>query len=649
MLKGARMGKRTPRVRKMFVAVVVAVVIGVVMSLSWMSGVGGGSGHSTTSVVKVEEMPREEVRHSSTPPPPSPSPDVKIDNPRHINIAQSCNRHTTCSECLSDMFCHWCAIPPNFDVSKASGTCLPTGDTTCLDSEDRSCPAILNTPLPSNLRVIHVGIQKGGPEALIQLHLALIYWGFKSTLDTRKNKQGGNIKSHFRINYEAELKRSPPLRWFDSYDQWLTTGEPEDVFVETETWACKPGMLFSQGKGRQLQWHLTVWKKKNRDACTIAAHTHYIAHDYMEISDRAILYPYISPHIHKLSQKQSTIDTKKENLILYDADAGLSDSDFTNLGIPGLKLAVAKGLKPEQLYEKYAKAKLCIDMRLPGAERFVYEAALFGCPIVTDDTLNGGDNLDLPLKPQYRLPTGDTKRLGILAKDILTNFDDHSHNFSELKDFVNSQRVRFLRQVRRYFSDNAHIIATCSNDDNIEHLIQFLLTHIFIIPFATIEIVCCKKDLYSHPIFEDLRERTLLAGVHFRKTDSCAVNEDYPEVTHPKRMEYVLAYKGLKLVPAVLDVVAVLSTQLTIVSEAVGLLLSQDALFSKSSKFASIRNCWSSCPSVASVSKDFIYRSDIVVPLVGTPSRTIIDFMCKHPVYVNASKQSLVTPEGRCS
>ena len=647
MLKVTKMGKKGPRVRVLFMAVVVVVVIGVMLSMSGVREVMSETHVATSSHVLTLPPPLSPPPLSSPPPPPPPPVTSRVSK-----TSSKCSELKTCAECLSNIQCRWCAIKKDFDVSIASGECQSTSDTSdCLDSETTSCPAILNTKLPSNFRVIHVGIQKGGPEALIQLHLSLIYWGFSSTLDTRRNKQGGSIKSFFRINYEHELKRSPPLRWFDSYDKWLTTGMPEDVFIETETWACKPDFVYSKGKGRQLQWHLTVWKKKNREACTIAAHTHYIAHDYMEISDKAILYPYISPHIHKLAEKNSKSEISKENLILYDADAGITDADFakTAATVRNLKFAVAAGLKPEQLYDKYAKAKVCIDMKLPGAERFVYEAALFGCPIVTDDTLNGKDNFDLPLMPQYRLPSGDVGRLNDIATDIILNFDSHKKNFGELKKFVSSQRVVFLRQVRKYFSDNVHIIATCSEQDGITQLIQFLLSHILIIPFATIEIICCHHDLFSHQIISDLRERTLLSAVHFRKSDVCD-HKIFPEPTYSQRMKYTLGYKGLNYVPNALDLVSILSTQMTVrgsdkITFTVG---SNDVLFTTSSHFSNIQRCWSSCESVIKLTQQSMYRSDLTFPLIDVSPGEALDFLCKHPVYANASRLLLLPVSSRC-
>ena len=601
---------------------------------------------STALVTTATEAP-------STPPPP-------------------CAAHRSCGNCLTQSGCYWCANADSFEVDQSSGRCIdsstPSFAVTCEDIEDNSCPFILSenykANTAANFRVIHVGIQKGGPEALIQMHLALLFWGFRTTLDTRKNKQGMEIKPFFKKAYSTELARSPELRWFGSYDEWLTTGKPEDVFIETETWKCRQNLQYFQGKGRQLQWHLTVWKKNNREDCTISAHTHYIAKDYMHISTRAVMYPYISPHIHKLSSAAVLKDPSfkdKENLVMYDADAGLTEKDFVLKGAVSFTTRIAQGLKPEVLYALYAKAKVCIDMKMPGAERFVYEAALFGCCIITDRDGNGADDLDLPIPARFKIAPGDMVTLNKRVQEILGSFEEVSKEFAPLRRFVTSQRVSFLRQVRRYYSDNIHIVGFMGEGRTEGELLSFVLSHVLSTPFATVEVVQCagQEVKLNAGTFRTLRERTLLAAVKFT-TAQCTGDAELAAgyaLPFPGRVSHVLAYTDIRYVPSLEDLVAVLSTELDSQHEAshgdkTALSLGPHILFAFSKHFAYVWKCWlhGSCRNVHPTTADTMYKSQVSPLIASMQSSDLMptEFLCQHPVYANKSVQTLLPTKVRC-
>ncbi|KAJ9451910.1 putative transmembrane protein [Diplonema papillatum] len=604
-----------------------------------------------------------------------------------------CSVLKSCAGCLASEPCVWCANTHAGDVRRAAGFCVAAAgaeERACPDVESRACPAVLlhpNGQLPTNFRVIHVGIQKGGPEALVQMHLALLFWGFRTTLDTRRNKQGGQIKSFFRSSYRRELEGAPDLRWFDSYDGWLASGMAEDVFIETETWPCKNDMPYHRGMGRQVQWHLTVWPKKAREACTVAAHTHFIAKEYMAVSVRSVMYPYISPHIHELSDKNDRSPLKKEDLVLYDADSGLTDKDFAQ-SPTRFRAVMAKGLKPEHLYDLYARAKVCIDLRLPGAERFVYESSLFGCCVVVDDDQNGSDEVDLPIPGRFRVPAGDKAALNDRIQEVLKRHGEVTREFAPLRTFVQSQRVTFLRQVRRYFSDNVHIVTAVpapsfaqsgSAAPRVGDVVLFVLAHVLSLPFATLDVILCPAahaSLLSHPTVALLRSLTLLASVKFTSLApthaSCtsaapasnlgseASAREILQTYQPpvSAMQYVLAYASVTGFPVDQDLISVLATQaVSANASAVSLGDNDSAVFSLASRWPAVRSCTSwgaSCPGTVGTSP--MYRRVLQGgPLVGfTHSRTAAgsfpkSFLCQHPVYANASVQRFLPEIARCT
>ena len=467
----------------------------------------------------------------------------------------------------------------------------------CADMEQFACPAVLHTHIPTKHRVLHVAIRKGGPEALVQLHLALNDWGFNTTLDTRKSKKekGGPVVPFFMESYRDEFARAPPLRWSANYDHWHESSEAGDLLIGTETWGCRSTFkntlmpplpnaagqfsvtsLFPTTGIRQMQWHLTVWPRRDRSACTIVGHTDYVTFDYMHQSRRALLFPYISPHILRLaaathlgrdgdagrtSQQaagqhngrrrgsanelsaaeqeailapQYSLAARKEPLVLFDSDTKLTNDDLK--GSTEHDTKIATGYAPQQLYALYAKAKAGVDLRLPGGERFIYEASLFDVCVIVDSSLNGGNQWDFPIPDSFKpslgevsYGTGGSKVALVAAVDkcvrehasLFPAVPGAPQPFNDVKRHVLLQRPRFYRHVRRYFSNSVRIVTYSANLPT-NKVIAFVLAALTQIPLAVVDVLfptsSSLKTFLSegHDMLKQMGEDSLLAAVAFR-------------------------------------------------------------------------------------------------------------------------------------
>lgn len=521
-----------------------------------------------TERIRVQELPL--VSSASVNSPPADS---------------ECSSRKGCVSCLvqsGSARCIWCAssrqcvpAPSTVYVTQGSNPKLPVSlhqslidlsfvdahvsasTESCPDVEFMSCPAVLHTPIPQTFRVIHVAIRKGGPEALVQLHLALNHWGFNTTLDTRhsKKQKGGPVVPFFREMYAEEFARAPKLRWEKNYDSWIQSAREGDVLIATETWSCFNDIEFFQRRGaRQMQWHLTVWPKKARDACTIASHTNYIAQHYMQQSTRSLMFPYISPHIvqfgltgtavktskdrlfldsqdllRNLNGKEKNWRTNKRQTVMYDGDVLLKDSDLkplrssaaasfglTPADLKDYSVRKATGFTPVELYTLYGETKAGIDLKLPGAERFIYEASLFDVCIIVDKTANGMDEQDLPIPDRFRVAPDNMDALHERIAECLSNYDKVIEEFTPLKEHVLSQRTNFHRHVRRYYSNSIHIVTYVQSTKAAdEYLFDFLLSTMLQLPFAVIEVVYPRELFHSAEALLSTGQRKLLMEHNF--------------------------------------------------------------------------------------------------------------------------------------
>jgi hypothetical protein len=441
----------------------------------------------------------------------------------HVSIRSAtsiCASHHDCLSCAShaQSNCLWCASDRSC-YEKSSSSALH-----CLDQEFGFCSLIFLEPNPIRWRVIYVGKRSGGPEALIQLHLGLLHWGFNSTLETRKRQVGRSLLPFFRDAYLSEFEKFG-LHFVKNLDyaSFLASGVRGDTFLLTETWPCTIELNFSSaGRGvRQFQFHLTAQDRAHTynvshfyipnafpEACAVFAHTHYMTHRFLKISSKSTLVPYVTPRIVNLAtswrqKHQSSPDTlrlQRKNVILYDGDAG-----FDELRIePPYRsmLRKAASIKPEVLYKLFEQTLLVIDFQMPGAERLVLEASLFDAIVVVDSQLNGEDSVDFPLPSKFRVGPKDYTAVNRLIKEIVEARGTPAHvglvaSMQNFRDMVQSQKVEFLKSVRRFFSDSVHLQLEYSRCRTLQHCLDLTVNFLVFAPASTVTIHVDDENLHS--------------------------------------------------------------------------------------------------------------------------------------------------------
>lgn len=396
----------------------------------------------------------------------------------------------------------------------------------CGDVENTStgCSSAFLFAMPANHRVIYVGKRSGGPEALVQLHLALLHWNFTSTLETRRRQVGKSLLPYFREVYAKEFVRfGVRMHKNADYKEFLASAASNDLIILTETWPCRRDVRFDRNSGaRQLQYHLTAQDRKFTydvshyyipdaypEECTALTHTHFMTNTYMNQSPKATLYPYVSPNIAAASQQKFLVSVDSQmparTVILYDGDAAFDPLQIK----PEFRqyLVKAASINPHRLHKLFEVVLCVIDFGMPGAERLVLEASLFGAIVVISDELNGADQLDFPIPERFRLHGRDYDRINIIIAELITlRANGHLHKvvaeFDRFRAFVRGQQVQFLRSVRKYFSDSVHF--ELRGGDSTCHLIASIFAHI---PLATVAV-----------LFEDAAALTSFKAKHYEFT-----------------------------------------------------------------------------------------------------------------------------------
>jgi hypothetical protein len=104
----------------------------------------------------------------------------------------------------------------------------------------------------------------------------------------------------------------------------------------------------------------------------------------------------------------------KENLIIIDNDNSNNDVTLESVQsglalVPGMpsdvKVVFLHGFTRAEVIDLYKRAKLVIDLYVPGAERIVLESVLFNCMVAVAVNGNARETTDFPIPVKARLPS----------------------------------------------------------------------------------------------------------------------------------------------------------------------------------------------------------------------------------------------------
>ena len=300
-------------------------------------------------------------------------------------------------------------------IPKASRT-LQTADigaTKGLRHQAMKQNLVLHPSLYSKGRIIihHPGqFPHGGPAAMNYLHCALVTAGFNSFMfipipSVIPANCTRSIDSNFEVTAH-DLVIIAEVHYSGSVGNWRSAGARVVIYM--------------------LGLHAPILDQYHTDVIWAPSSTYtrdlYLATGKQVLFSPLQQYTY-DAHAEDLkavnaSSKYSYIYSavkSKENLVLID-----NDSKFPE----GVRVALSKlPLRPPVTFQElvnipfrevpswYRRAKVVIDLGLPGVERINNEGALFDAIVLVGDILNGMDPTDFPIPHQFKLDTRSERQM----------------------------------------------------------------------------------------------------------------------------------------------------------------------------------------------------------------------------------------------
>ena len=222
-------------------------------------------------------------------------------------------------------------------------------------------------PVSSSMIYIHTyaSVNTGGPEALVQLALAL---------SLHKNVTIFPVKIHPHFVHEY-----PAIVQLPQYHPGKANSEDIVILPEVET--CR-----RFGSARVFIWLLSYKIKQSRHSCMNIAHNSFIGRYFGNIP---VIRPYITPSTVKFCRRARNV-RRNRSTVLIDND---SPQAFSQYG------TIVKGYSRSHLMHMLANARYIVDWNFVGSERMPIEGLLCGAYVLTSTEAKNcalGDDFHFP-------------------------------------------------------------------------------------------------------------------------------------------------------------------------------------------------------------------------------------------------------------
>jgi len=251
----------------------------------------------------------------------------------------------------------------------------------------------------------------GGPEALVQLYLALQDAGLKPF-------HVGDP----HINHKSYLQEERKLE--------LAELQPGDKILVPEITCCpclrkqlKPGV-------RILMWLLADHNVDGDDDCERVSHADFLLSKGGPRLPHSMIIPYLTPGIVDGAQSMAGLTTEGEfhdldKMMRGKEDLIIVDDDAYTIVLPYLEHLNAKvvkisGMNHQQLNVLNLRSKVVIDWCMRGLERAPLEASLFGAVLITNRCGAGASDVDIPISPHHK--AANESDLGVVVRNVLADY-----------------------------------------------------------------------------------------------------------------------------------------------------------------------------------------------------------------------------------
>lgn len=152
--------------------------------------------------------------------------------------------------------------------------------------------------------------------------------------------------------------------------------------------------------------------------------------------------------------KQLISAEKKKDIILYNPKKGKKEIDSIKKQCLQYEWIPIRGMKPEEVADIMAKAKLYIDFGYnPGRDRMLRESALMKCVIISG--IGGSskyqEDLNIPEKYKFKYSTFEISNIVAKIEEVIKNYNTCILDFNQYRQEIVEEEENFEKQLKKVF------------------------------------------------------------------------------------------------------------------------------------------------------------------------------------------------------
>ena len=331
--------------------------------------------------------------------------------------------------------------------------------------------------------VVHVVLAcpcgpSGGPEAYHQLHAALSEAGHCTLMHGAIRQYDTRYSRHYYPSGKGLLDLTEsrgaviadtPLEGMESpvrAGDVVVLADGIEEPTEVENWSKRGVTVTTWNVGQTVDDMVHGALRRSIAGSIPLCLDQYLSQMYRCFPSAQLAVP--MPDVIRTQAAHARLHAQKQNLVIIDNDnvnngvtldavkAGLAS-------VPGLpsdvEVVVLHGFSRAEVIDLYSRAKLVIDLYVPGAERIILESVLFNCMVAVAVNGNAREPTDFPIPVKARLPSFPTVQdvVSVVA-DYLPRYDTAINEWHAMRSVVLSlTRDTLVKRAKDIFVSVAFV------------------------------------------------------------------------------------------------------------------------------------------------------------------------------------------------
>jgi len=185
---------------------------------------------------------------------------------------------------------------------------------------------------------------------------------------------------------------------------------------------------------------------------------HFVQSEYAKqmLKNRGLNSAFLGDYLNNLfiEQQISNINTKKENIVIYNPKKGIEFTKAIIQEARNIKFVPIENMTRDEVSNLLSTAKVYIDFgNHPGKDRIPREAAISGCCVIVGKDGSAKFYHDVPLENEFKYTACDKNIPFIVEKirNCFDNYEEEVEKFAKYREMIKNEQSKFIDDIKNIF------------------------------------------------------------------------------------------------------------------------------------------------------------------------------------------------------